>query len=296
MPNFSTSRSRGVVVLVAAAVLAVSAGSGAVAGAMITGKDIKDKSIEARDLARGSVTTTKVKNRTLKLKDLSAEVTDKLGVKGPAGAKGEKGDRGPQGPKGDSSITQVTDLNGLWKAQASDAAGLEMTGDGIAFGPFADAGQCDDPGLDYARLNFSGLNGQPLSSLDNFAFYARYLADADTSGIGAPYARVYFEGTDGSGNQNRLTFSANTQFNNPVNYDIGEGEFHEWVVTSGTVRFNDDAGENPAGEAPWSSYMAAHGAKKITNISITQGCGFGKNLSALVRWAELNGQTYKFGS
>src|SRR6478672_4979690 len=253
MPNFSTSRSRGLVVLAAAAVLAVSAGSGAVAGAMITGKDIKDKSIEARDLGRGSVTTTKVKNRTLKLKDLSSEVSDKLGVKGPAGPKGEKGDTGPQGPKGNSSITQVTDLNGLWKARSTDTAGLKMTGDGIAFGTFPNGGGCSTPGVDYARLDFSGLNGQNVSSLKNLVYYARYLSDVDTSGIGAPYLRVFFgDGTE------RLTFSPNTQFNKSTNYDIGEGEFHEWVVTSGTVRYNDDPGNTQ--DAPWSSFMAAHGA------------------------------------
>ena len=42
--------------------------------------------------------------------------------------------------------------------------------------------------------------------------------------------------------------------------------------------------------------MAAHGAKSITNISITKGCGQGINLSGLLRWAEVNSQTYKFGS
>ncbi len=85
MSLFHAARSRGVVVLAAAAVLAVGAGSGAVAGAMITGKDIKDHSIKAKDLDAGSVTTNKVKNKTLKLKDLSSEVTAKLGIQGPAG-------------------------------------------------------------------------------------------------------------------------------------------------------------------------------------------------------------------
>ena len=296
MAIFSASRSRGVVVLAAAAVLAVSAGSGAVAGQLITGKDIKNKSIEARDLARGSVTTTKVKNKTLKLKDLSAEVTDKLGAKGPKGDTGATGPQGPAGPPGGSRTTFVENLNGAWKARASDTAGLKMTGDGVAFGPFVNGGGCSTPGTDYARLDFSGLNGQPLSSLDNLVYYARYLADADTSGIGSPYLRVFFEGTGAGGQANHLTFSPNTQFNKPTNYDIGEGEFHEWVVTSGTARFNDDAGENPAGEAPWSSFMAAHGSKNITNINITMGCTAGANLSGLLRWAEVNGTTYKFGS
>ena len=299
MSIFSASRSRGVAVLAAAAVLAVSAGSGAVAGAMITGKDIKNRTIEAQDLKRGAVTTTKVKNRTLKLKDLSSEVTAKLGVQGSAGAAGAAGAAGPQGPAGPmggSNVTQVTNLDGEWKARAADVAGIRMTGDGIAFGPFADAGQCGSPGVDYARLDYSGMNGKTLNTLDNLVYYARYIADVNTSGIGAPYLRVFFEGTGTGGTLNRLTFSANTQFNNTNAYDIGEGEFHEWVVTSGTVRYNDDAGSNPAGEAPWASYMAAHGTKKISNISITQGCGAGRNLSGLLRWAQVNGQTYAFGS
>lgn len=295
MPIFHAPRSRGIAVVAAAAVLAVSAGSGAVAGSMITGQDIKNRTIEAQDLHSGAVTSNKVKNETLKLKDLSSEVTAKLGVQGPAGPQGTKGAAGPQGPKGNSSITQVTDLNGDWKARAADVAGIEMTGDGIAFGPFVDGGGCSTPGADYARLDYSGMNGKTLSSLDNLVYYARYLADADTSGIGSPYLRVFFEG-ETAGQSNRLSFSPNTQFNKPSNYDIGEGEFHEWVVTSGTVRFNDDAGSNPAGEAPWSSYMADHGSKKITNINITMGCTAGANLSGLLRWAQVDGQTYAFGS
>ena len=197
---------------------------------------------------------------------------------------------------GGSNVTQVANLNGDWKARAADTAGIKMTGDGIAFGPFADAGGCSTPGADYARLDYSGLNGQPLNTLDNLVYYARYIADSDTSGVGAPYLRVFFEGTDGDNTPNRLTFSPNTQFNKPTAYDIGEGEFHEWVVTSGTARYNDDGGNNPAGEAPWASYMAAHGTKKITNINITQGCGAGVNLTGLVRWAQVNGQTFSFGS
>jgi hypothetical protein len=287
----SLTRSRGVVVLAAAAVLAVSAGTGAVAGSLITSADIKDRTIQARDLKKDSVTSLKIKNGTIKRKDLSKRVAGQLGQ----GARGPAGPQGPAGPAGGSHVTQVTDLNGVWKARPADVSGLKMTGDGIQFGPFADASQCSVPGQDYARLDFSGLNGKKLSSIDNLVYYARYLADADTSGIGAPYLRVFFEGTT-DGQANHLTFSANTQFNTPTNYDIGEGEFHEWVVTSGTVRFNDDAGSNPAGEKPWSTFMAAHGDKLVTNISITQGCGAGTNLSGLLRWAQVNGTTYQFGS
>ena len=68
---------------------------------MITGKDIKDQSIKAKDLDAGSVTTNKVKNKTLKLKDLSSEVTAKLGrrpgCQGPQGA-GPRPRRAPRVP------------------------------------------------------------------------------------------------------------------------------------------------------------------------------------------------------
>ena len=76
---------------------------------------------------------------------------------------------------------------------------------------------------------------------------------------------------------------------------IGEGAFHERVVTSGTARFNDDAGNIPGGRRR-ASYMAAHRHQEVSNISITQGCGAGTNLSGLIRWAQVNGQTYAFGS
>ncbi len=47
----------------------------------------------------------------------------------------------------------------------------------------------------------------------------------------------------------RFTFSPNTQFNSPANYGAPQGTVNEYLVTSGTARVNDDAGNNPAGEA-----------------------------------------------
>ena len=109
MPIFNSTHSRGVIVLAAAAVLAVGAGSGAVAGSMITGKDIKNRSIEAQDLAPGAVTASKVENGSITLKDLSSGLKAEVGAAGADGApgpKGPEGPRGPQGPKGDTgSVT-----------------------------------------------------------------------------------------------------------------------------------------------------------------------------------------------
>ena len=111
MSHFSTARSRGVVVLAAAAFLAVGAGSGAVAGSLITGDDIKNRSIEAQDLAAGAVTGNKLENGSIKLNDLSEGLVGKIGETGAAGAQGPKGEQGPQGPKGDAGSVTYSGAN-----------------------------------------------------------------------------------------------------------------------------------------------------------------------------------------
>lgn len=91
-------------VIVAALALIVSAGAGATASLMITGKQIKD----------GSVTTKDVKNRSLKVKDLSAKARNKLrGATGPAGPRGATGATGATGPAGPAGPTGLQGLQGL---------------------------------------------------------------------------------------------------------------------------------------------------------------------------------------
>lgn len=102
MSFFSTARTRGVVVIAAASLLAVGAGSSAVAAKLLTGDDIKNRSIEGVDLATGAVDSAKVENGTLQLKDLNDELAAQLGAAGKTGPQGPKGETGPQGPKGPS--------------------------------------------------------------------------------------------------------------------------------------------------------------------------------------------------
>lgn len=91
-------------VIVAALALIVSAGAGATASLMITGKQIKD----------GSVTTKDVKNRSLKVKDLSAKARNKLrGATGPAGPRGATGATGATGPAGPAGPTGLQGLQGV---------------------------------------------------------------------------------------------------------------------------------------------------------------------------------------
>lgn len=91
-------------VVVAALALIVSAGAGATASLLVTGKQIKD----------GTVTTKDVKNRSLKVKDLSPKAKAKLrGATGPAGPRGATGATGATGPAGPAGPTGLQGLPGL---------------------------------------------------------------------------------------------------------------------------------------------------------------------------------------
>jgi len=89
------------VVLVAAIALMATAGAGATAALMITGKQIKDSSVTSQD----------IKNNSLKVKDLSARAQAKL--KGRTGATGAAGARGPAGPAGTSGLPGLPGLPGI---------------------------------------------------------------------------------------------------------------------------------------------------------------------------------------
>ena len=83
-------------VTVAVIALVLSAGAGATASMMITGKQIKNN----------TVTTKDIKNRTLKAKDLSLGAKKKL--RGATGATGATGPAGPAGTSGISGFQLVT--------------------------------------------------------------------------------------------------------------------------------------------------------------------------------------------
>ena len=65
MSKNSQAGRRSLAVVAAATVLALAAGGGAVAGSLITSKDIQDKTITSADLHKNSVKTQKVKDGTL---------------------------------------------------------------------------------------------------------------------------------------------------------------------------------------------------------------------------------------
>jgi hypothetical protein len=177
-----------------------------------------------------------------------------------------------------SGETIVTALSVPWAATNGT---VSITPDGVEFGPYADGGAAG------GSVCYSGMDGNPLSDVENLAYYIRYVSTADTGGVGVPYLRVF---TDAGANpDNSSIFSPNTQAPDP---DVAEGPFHEWVATSGSWRYNDDEGSGP--DMPYADLIAAHGTETITDICISTGFTAGTNLAALLRWMEVNGERFAF--
>ena len=107
MPSYRPSAKATLVAAGLATVLVVGGSAGAVAGKLITSKNIKDGTIQTRDLRDDSVDASKLAPGAVSWgKSLDAatkaQIEDLLGegVPGPQGAAGPKGDTGPQGPEG----------------------------------------------------------------------------------------------------------------------------------------------------------------------------------------------------
>ena len=121
--------SRGSLGVAVLALVVGSAGGGAVAAGLITGKDIKDGSIQARDLGKNSVTSVKIQDGTVQKWDLSTGVRDQLakaGTPGPQGPQGEPGEPAAyEGPNW-SVVDRNTEGNGDAFLRAGPSSGPDV--------------------------------------------------------------------------------------------------------------------------------------------------------------------------
>jgi Collagen triple helix repeat (20 copies) len=92
--------------LLATAIAALLLGGIGTAGAarLISGKDVRDRSIRGRDIAKNSVYSSNLSDglRRAIFTQQSQSKSGAAGQQGTQGAKGDKGDTGPQGAKGDT--------------------------------------------------------------------------------------------------------------------------------------------------------------------------------------------------
>ncbi len=176
--------------------------------------------------------------------------------------------------------TNVTEIVAPWEASNPSVV---MTPDGVTFGPYVDGRSSG------GSVRYHGLDGQPFEAFTNLAYKMRYRDDeGELLEPGAsPYARVFMQ--DGRGDQHDVIFTPGSQ----AYPGLGPGPVQEWVATSGMWRYDDDSG---SGGVPIADLQAEHGDEVITKVTITLGFTSGTNLTGLLRWWQINGVTYTFGT
>lgn len=147
-------------VVVAYLALFVALGGSSYAAITVTGKNVKNRSLTARDVKRNSLTTKEIRNRSLlardfKLGQLPAGATGPTGAGGPAGATGPGGPQGPIGPQGLKGDTGTVDTSNFFTKSESDGRYLgkaDKAADSILLGGQAPAafqqrvsGTCSGP-------------------------------------------------------------------------------------------------------------------------------------------------------
>jgi hypothetical protein len=150
----------------------------------------------------------------------------------------------------------------------------------VQFGPYPDGGAWG------GSVAYSGANGLTLGDISQLSFTVKHSSQND-SPIGSPYLRVFT--TAGSS----IIFDA-TECATVV---PTEDEFHTYEVTTGEVRYNDDACDGvPPDQQPWADVVAAHGGEIVDGIFVTTGFTGGIGLSAILRTLSVNGEAFTFGS
>jgi hypothetical protein len=236
--------------------------------------------------ANSGPTAHSSKAKAAKKKKKKKKQQGRQGIQGQQGTNGTNGTSGSPGTPATThgTLTNVPDFTtssgGPLFIHNAPNTTVKQTPDGIEFGPYADGGTAG------GSIEYTGLNGQPLSAIQSLVYFMRYVASNDTAGIGSPYLRVFL-GND----VHDLIFSPNSQTPNP---DTAQGPFHTWVATSGTWRYDDDpGGTNP--DLSFAAQKTAHGSETISGIYISVGFSAGTNLDALLREWQINATNYSFG-
>ena len=137
--------------VVAGATVLVSLGgvSGAFAATQITSHDIKDQTIQKRDIGGDAVGSKEVTDSTLGMRDLNQHTNDKINQPGP------RGPEGPRGPKGDPGVADpVTDGPYTTTWEGDNGATLQTAtvkcdeGKVAIGGGFSGQGGADDTGTE----------------------------------------------------------------------------------------------------------------------------------------------------
>jgi len=160
-------------------------------------------------------------------------------------------------------------------------ATVATTLDGVQFGPYPDGGAAG------GSVRYAGANGLTLAQITQLSFTVMH-SSADGSPIASPYLRIFL-----NSNTHDVIFDP-TQCATTV---PTESVFHTYEVTTGEVRYDDDACDGiPPDQQPWATVVAAHGTEVVSGIRMTTGFTGGGTLAAILRSLKVNGTEFVFGA
>jgi hypothetical protein len=237
--------------------------------------------------AQSLITSRDIKDGTIKSRDLSGAVKDKLnkkgakgatgaqgpqGIPGTAGAKGEKGDKGDKGDKGASGLLPADFAFTNTSARLTEA--------GVQFGRYGDGG------TEGGSVRYDGLNGMTLSQITALRYTFSY-DTSDNSPLGAPYLRVFL-----NNDTKDVIFDATEC----ATESPAEKTSLTFNVIAGDVRYDDDSCDGvPPDQQPWADVVAAHGSDVISGIYVSTGFSGGKDVYATLTGLTVNSKTFHFG-
>jgi hypothetical protein len=215
------------------------------------------------------ITSAKIKDRTIQIRDLSPSLQAKIkragkaGQKGATGANGVNGENGRQGANGQQGADGQQGANGHDGRDGRDGRDgvrydrvVGSCGDGTQ-GEVAIAGGAARLGVP-EQMSWAQIRSYPhdlkLSDLKRLSFRS------DASDPGVVYLKITTEG------HGSVLFSPNTQ----PGGEQGVGGWATHHVLDGTVRFNDDAGESS--DVSWSKVLDRAGDARVKDVRITAGC------------------------
>jgi hypothetical protein len=175
----------------------VALGGSSYAALKITGKQVVDRSLTARDIKLASLTTREIRDHSLLARDFKAGQLP-AGAQGVQGPKGDKGDTGPAGPLLDTLPSGRT-LTGAYMIEANATGAGQFFGNGYGY-PIklaakptlhvVAAGEVDKP------VECLGSESAPTAAPGHLCIYEH--SKSNTAGPGAGDPETNFGGKAGT--------------------------------------------------------------------------------------------------
>lgn len=157
---------------------------------------------------------------------------------------------------------------------------VKLTNAGVIFGPYADNNHGGTVKIDVP----AGTTLADIAQLEYSASFTETAPHGD-----GPYLRVFIDnngdGFTGAADDHDVVFSPSTQPGGCAAYAATDalvalapphaiqcgsaGRLIHYVVTDGTVRYDDDAGSGP--DSRWGEVVNAHGSDKVESIRVSAG-------------------------